>query len=90
MASSRMTALLASFYGMQATEGQREIDEMDMDSAAFNVDAFVKKKLTEEPLPNLVALSRQLNSATKGLDSNVQNLVYENYSKFISATDTIR
>ena len=26
----------------------------------------------------------------KGLDSDMQTLVYENYNKFISATDTIR
>ena len=26
----------------------------------------------------------------RGLDSDMQTLVYENYNKFISATDTIR
>jgi len=31
-----------------------------------------------------------MSSEIKGLDSDMQMLVYENYNKFISATDTIR
>ena len=86
----RMNMLLASFYGMQQDTAQRQVDELDMDSAAFQPTAYVQKRLREDPLPELVALTKSLGNETKGLDSGVQNLVYENYSKFISATDTIR
>lgn len=40
--------------------------------------------------PQLVAKERSLSQQVKTLDSDMQTLVYENYNKFISATDTIR
>ncbi len=41
-------------------------------------------------MPELVAASNLMGAETKSLDTSMQNLVYENYNKFISATDTIR
>lgn len=41
-------------------------------------------------LPKLVARDRELRSEVRTLESDMQTLVYENYNKFISATDTIR
>lgn len=38
----------------------------------------------------LVAKEKSLSQQVKTLDSDMQTLVYENYNKFISATDTIR
>lgn len=86
----RMNMLLASFYGMQESPEQQKQDELDMDSAAFQVSSYVGKRLREDSLPELVSFTQSLGADTKGLDSGVQNLVYENYAKFIAATDTIR
>lgn len=41
-------------------------------------------------LNDLLQRDDQLIREIKELDTNMQMLVYENYNKFISATDTIR
>merc|ERR1719331_3352515 len=41
-------------------------------------------------LPDLVKRSNDLDVEIKELDADMQTLVYENYSKFIRATDVIR
>lgn len=41
-------------------------------------------------LPELVTRERDLASEVGSLNSDMQQLVYENYSKFVTATDTIR
>lgn len=50
----------------------------------------MRTSLKTKTLPELVASANALNNDTKSLDTSMQNLVYENYNKFISATDTIR
>ena len=42
------------------------------------------------PLRQLLSRKSQLESEMKQLDSDMKTLVYENYAKFITATDTIR
>jgi hypothetical protein len=39
---------------------------------------------------SIVQRSNELSSEIKELDSDMQMLVYENYNKFICATDTIQ
>ena len=56
----------------------------------FDVDGFLGKMYAELPLPQLVAKEKKYAQEIKSLDSEMQTLVYENYNKFISATDTIR
>jgi len=46
--------------------------------------------LRELPLPELLRRHTELAKEIEELDGDMQTLVYENYSKFISATDTIR
>jgi hypothetical protein len=46
--------------------------------------------LRTAPLETLLVKDDELVHQVKGLDSDMQMLVYENYNKFISATDTIR
>jgi hypothetical protein len=46
--------------------------------------------LTDKRLPDLLDSQRQLSSDIANLDSDMQMLVYQNYSKFITATDIIR
>jgi hypothetical protein len=46
--------------------------------------------LKTKTLPELVQHSNELSVEIKELDSDMQMLVYENYNKFISTTDTIQ
>lgn len=51
---------------------------------------YLKQLLNGTRLPQLLQKQLQISSEVKTLDSDMQMLVYENYNKFISATDTIR
>ena len=46
--------------------------------------------LSNKSLPELVQKSNDLSLEIKELESDMQMLVYENYNKFISATETIQ
>lgn len=61
-----------------------------MDSPHFKPEEHVAQLLKIYPLEKLIGEHRTLARQIKSLDSDMQQLVYENYNKFISATDTIR
>ena len=75
---------------------------MNLDSPAFNARAyfknFIKDKSVEEVLRRnnelftgmLKRLIVRMRVEIRTLDSELQTLVYENYNKFISATDVIK
>ena len=50
----------------------------------------MEKKVADMTVNELVTYSNQLNQGVKALDSEMQMMVYDNYNKFINATDTIR
>ena len=62
----------------------------DIDSTNFSVNNYVTEQLSKSPLPDLMAFQNQMSAETRSLDRDMQDLVYNNYNKFISATDTIR
>lgn len=61
-----------------------------MDSPAFDAERHIAQMLKTSPLERLLIEHRNMAREIKQLDSDMQQLVYENYNKFISATDTIR
>ena len=63
---------------------------MNIDSSAFTVDKYVGTMLQYKSLEELVHRGNAMVSEIKSLDSDMQMLVYENYNKFISATDVIK
>lgn len=65
-------------------------DPTNIDSPGFDPDSYVKKLLQESRLNQLIDKEQLLTKQIKTLDNEMQTLVYENYNKFISATDTIR
>lgn len=65
-------------------------DPTNIDSPGFDPDAYVTKLLRETRLTQLIDKEQLLTKQIKTLDNEMQSLVYENYNKFISATDTIR
>lgn len=78
-----------SYYGMQDEEAAAR-DAHDIDSSAFNVAETASDVLASRSLPELISYSNNLHSDTRNLDREMQDLVYNNYNKFIAATDTIR
>ena len=63
---------------------------MNIDGSNFNADKYTSHLLQYKSLPELMQRGIAMVSEIKSLDSDMQMLVYENYNKFISATDTIR
>ena len=60
-----------------------------MDSSSFNVNAFFKDFVKDRSLVQVIEKNNQLFTESKQLDSDLQTLVYENYSKFMAASDTL-
>ncbi len=61
-----------------------------LDSPAYNADRHIAHVLKTYTLDKLLSEHRSMAREIKNLDSDMQQLVYENYNKFIAATDTIR
>ena len=62
----------------------------ELDSSDFDADAYVKDVLARHGLEGVLRVEAGLLSEIKGLDGEKKALVYDNYSKLITATDTIR
>ncbi|KAK8055351.1 hypothetical protein PG993_000578 [Apiospora rasikravindrae] len=75
------------------TGGQHEASEVppsEMDGESFDADAYVKKALAENGMEDLLKLYTKTLGEIRALDAEKKALVYDNYSKLISATETIR
>jgi vacuolar protein sorting-associated protein 51 len=84
-----LESLLDSFYGLEDEETAAQ-NARDIDSSAFDVAASASEVIAKSSLPDLISYANNLESDTKSLDRQMQDLVYNNYSKFIGATDTIQ
>ncbi|CAN9108138.1 unnamed protein product [Alternaria alternata] len=75
-----------------ATQLGPEEDETltELDAADFNAEAFVESLLAKEGLKGVLKVEADLVSQIRNLDSDRKSLVYDNYSKLLSATSTIR
>jgi hypothetical protein len=61
-----------------------------LDAPTFDAGAHIKTVLENESLGGLLALENELLGTIKTLDGERKALVYDNYSKLITATDTIK
>ncbi|GMI40069.1 hypothetical protein TrCOL_g936 [Triparma columacea] len=61
-----------------------------LNSPNFDPSSYTRTCLTTMSIEELLAIDDKLVSEVQDLDSTMQTLVYENYSKFIDATDAIR
>ena len=88
----RKKDLLQMYYGSggPANTNGSPIDPCDINGSAFAPDVYLNKLLKEQSLTELMDKETEMVKHIKALDSDMQTLVYENYNKFISATDTIR
>ncbi|KAI1121842.1 Vps51/Vps67-domain-containing protein [Nemania abortiva] len=67
-----------------------EVPPSEMDKEGFDADVFVKKALAENNMQGLLRLYTRVLGETRALDAEKKALVYDNYSKLIAATETIR
>ncbi|KAF2405218.1 hypothetical protein EJ06DRAFT_535195 [Trichodelitschia bisporula] len=61
-----------------------------LDGPSFDAGAFVRGLVEREGLGGLLGVERELVGEIRGLDGERKALVYDNYSKLIKATETIR
>ena len=75
------------------TELGPELEEeslTELDNPGFDAEAFVQNILSSNGLPGVLRVEADLVSQIRNLDSDRKSLVYDNYSKLLAATSTIR
>jgi len=95
MMRRRRRVILQNFYGAAAEAEQQEKqaaapDPASIDNGAFDPDRYFERLLRSQGVRRLLKTDQSMLRDIKKLDSDMKTLVYENYNKFISATDTIR
>ncbi|KAK9806582.1 hypothetical protein WJX73_004732 [Symbiochloris irregularis] len=101
--AQRVRDLLSSYYGnnddaasdtpetpSETSRAPSKHTAGGLDSLNFDADRYLSQLLRQARLKALMQKHIEMSMEIKTLDSDMQNLVYENYNKFISATDTIR
>ncbi|KAG1700935.1 Vacuolar protein sorting-associated protein 51 [Nymphon striatum] len=86
----RKRGLLRQYYGKNDANGEISTEAYNINSSEFVSDVYLNKLLKECSLTDLMDRRNDICKQIQSLDSEMQTLVYENYNKFISATDTIR
>jgi hypothetical protein len=98
----RNRAALRDYYNIKAiasgdaSEQQFPNDQLPhsplaaLDARDFDAGAYVRNLLEKEGLEGVLKVENELVSEIRGLDGERKALVYDNYSKLIAATDTIR
>lgn len=91
---------LRDYYGLKAAaladasnespEAVPEINQSELDAPDFDAEAYVRDVLARESLHGLLKIESGLSNEIRALDGEKKALVYDNYSKLIMATDTIR
>ena len=86
----RVRSLLSSYYGGGVGGPSPKTASLPaIDRDGFDHDAYVRHSVRDVPLAELQARCVSMAGEIKQLDGDMQMLVYENYSKFISGADTI-
>ncbi|XP_066575064.1 vacuolar protein sorting-associated protein 51 homolog [Amia ocellicauda] len=90
----RVHGMLKLYYGLneEGKPGDRSesLDPCDINGPHFDPEIYLNKLRKECSLAELMDQESCMVKQIRALDSDMQTLVYENYNKFISATDTIR
>ncbi|XP_077240800.1 vps51/Vps67 family (components of vesicular transport) protein isoform X2 [Tasmannia lanceolata] len=92
--AKRMRDLLSSFYAPEpsmAVSHSAKFMSLDaINSPSFDPDMYMDLLVQKSNLEGLLQRHVEMAAEIKNLDTDLQMLVYENYNKFISATDTIK
>ena len=83
--------LMLQFYGIDKDgEEVKPPDPMDIDGNAFEAEPYFRQLVQKENLKTLVQKDKIIKSEISTLDTDLQSLVYDNYTKFLLAEETIR
>ncbi|KAI6178391.1 Vacuolar protein sorting-associated protein 51-like protein [Aphelenchoides besseyi] len=63
---------------------------LNLNSKTFDSDTFVSNLILHKGLDELVTVEEEMVQSVRRLDYEMQHLVYENYNKFLTATNTVR
>ncbi|XP_049870088.1 vacuolar protein sorting-associated protein 51 homolog [Pectinophora gossypiella] len=63
---------------------------LDIDGSNFNPDLYLDRLMKHANLKQIMDKEAEIVTQSQFLQSEMQTLVYENYNKFISATETVR
>ncbi|XP_072076462.1 vacuolar protein sorting-associated protein 51 homolog [Arachis hypogaea] len=95
--AKRMRDLLSSFYAPNPsmlshspTASSKHSTPDDINSSSFDPNHYMNILVNNSNLEGLLKRHVDMAAEIKNLDTDLQMLVYENYNKFISATDTIK
>ncbi|RDX89618.1 Vacuolar protein sorting-associated protein 51-like protein [Mucuna pruriens] len=91
--AKRMRDLLSSFYSPDpsiSNTSSKHASLDDINSTSFDPDHYMNILAHKSNLEGLLQRHVEMAAEIKNLDTDLQMLVYENYNKFISATDTIK
>ncbi|KAH8174790.1 vps51/Vps67 domain-containing protein [Sarocladium implicatum] len=83
---------LREYYNLRAPRIEvpdSEVPAGEIDEPGFDVDAYVAKVVAESSLEELLKLYTKVLGEVRALDAEKKALVYDNYSKLITATETI-
>jgi hypothetical protein len=94
-------AALREYYNLKKTNPSVEITdssastsadpiEAELNSTSFDASEFVSRTLATSSLAELVGTYARVVGEMRALDAEKKALVYDNYSKLIAATETIR
>ncbi|KAI9850636.1 MAG: hypothetical protein M1838_005350 [Thelocarpon superellum] len=97
----RNRAALRDYYGLKGSAPEETpsepeskddvgVEESELDDDGFDADAYVRGLLEKEGLEGVLKVEGRLVNEIRNLDGERKALVYDNYSKLITATDTIR
>ncbi|XP_025833806.1 vacuolar protein sorting-associated protein 51 homolog [Agrilus planipennis] len=70
--------------------GDKKPSVLDLNSPNFNPNLYLEKLFKESSLRQIMDTESETIKDTQTLHSDMQTLVYENYNKFIIATDTVK
>ncbi|GAB2298426.1 Vacuolar protein sorting-associated protein 51 [Dionaea muscipula] len=97
--AKRMRDLLASFYSTDHASStsnpnhgsSKSANSLDaINTPSFDPDQYMNLLVQKSNLETLLQRHVEMAAEIKNLDTDLQMLVYENYNKFISATETIK
>lgn len=97
----RNRAALRDYYGLKAADSPdpqatppipsfESERESELDKPDFNPATYVSTLLSKESIDGVLKVEAGLVSEIRSLDGEKKALVYDNYSKLIAATDTIK
>ncbi|KAL3517376.1 hypothetical protein ACH5RR_019965 [Cinchona calisaya] len=96
--AKRMRDLLSSFYSADPSSASMAVNNTSsrfatldtINTPAFDANQYMNLLIQKSNLEGLLQKHVEMAAEIKNLDTDLQMLVYENYNKFISATDTIK